>query len=420
MKDILSILARQKQEIKEKLSKRIVERELADRIEKYLDKSPVKVISGARRSGKSVLSLLVLKSKKFGYVNFDEEEITKVKLDELISAVREIHGDIKFLLLDEIQNVSKWELWVNSLQRRGYNLIITGSNAKLLSRELATYLTGRYLEFENFPFSFREYLIWKGFDLKEIEYLKEKQGDLKNILREYIWKGGFPEYVVEELDREYLRTLFNSIIYADVVKRWNVRYPVKLEELARYFISLFAREYTATKLKNLLGFRSTFTVQNYIKYLEESFLIFSLERFSFKVKDFMKAPKKAYCIDTGLINTVSTRSTEDLGRLMENLVAVELKRRGFRENRELFYFRDENYEVDFVIKEGLKVKQLIQTTYASGRDEIERREIKSLLKASRELGCKNLLVITWDYEDEENLEGRRIRFLPLWRWMLNI
>ena len=192
-----------------------------------------------------------------------------------------------------------------------------------------------------------------------------------------------------------------------------------MEELARYLISLFAREYTATKLKNLLGFRSTFTVQNYIKYLEESFLVFSLERFSFKVKEFLKVPRKVYCIDTGLINAISARSTEDIGRLMENLVAVELKKRGFKENRELFYFKDKvRREVDFVLKEDLKVKQLIQVTYASGRDEIERREIKALLEAGKELNCKNLLCITWDYEGEENIKNRKIVFVPLWKWLL--
>ena len=405
-------------EAKEKLSRNLVERELTTKIEKYLGKNLIKVISGVRRSGKSTLALLSLKNKNFGYVNFDEEELTEVKLDHLLSGIKEIYGNVSFLLLDEIQNVKKWELWANSLQRRGYNLIITGSNANLLSKELATHLTGRYIEFKNFPFSFREYLKWKNFNLSEINYLKEKQGELKRILREYISKGGFPEYIVEELEREYLKTLFDAIIYADVVKRWNVRYVAKLEELGRYLISIFGREYTATKLKNLLGFRSTFTVQNYIKYLEEAFLTFSLERFSFKVKEFLKTPKKIYCVDTGLINTISTRVTEDMGRFMENLVATELKRKGLKENKDLFYLNTERYEVDFVIKEGIKITQLIQVTYASSRDEIEKREIKALVKAGEELKCKDLLCITWDYEGEEKIERKKIKFIPLWKWLI--
>ncbi len=415
------ILGRQKEEIKEKLSQKIVERDVKKDLEKILEKDIIKVIAGVRRSGKSTLALLLLKNKNFGYVNFDEKDLTDKNLDDILAGVREIYGKIRYLLLDEIQNVEDWELWVNSLQRRGYNLIITGSNAKLLSKELATHLTGRYLEFENFPFSFREFLRSKNFDMKNLEYLKEKQGEVKNFLRDYLSEGGFPEYLVKELDESYLVTLFNSIIYADIVRRWNIKYPSKLEELVRYLINIFSREYTATKTKNVLNFKSTLTVQNYIKYVEESYLISSLERFSFKQKEFFKMPKKVYCIDFGFIKIASKRVTRDFGRLMENAVFLELRRRGLKENKDLFYFKDsKNREVDFVIKEGLEIKQLIQVTYASDRDEIENREIKSLLKASELLKCKNLLCITWDYENNEKIKRREIKFMPLWKYLLNL
>ena len=417
-KDTLAIISRQREEIKEKLKGKIVEREVSQKIKKYLEKRLIKVISGVRRSGKSYLALLLLKNKNFGYVNFDEKDLLKVKLDDILSSVIEIYGRVKFLLLDEIQNVKGWELWVNSLQRRGYNLIITGSNAKLLSKELATHLTGRYLEFETYPFSFREFLRFKKFGYENI-YSKEVQGEMKKLLREYMKRGGFPEYLVEELDEEYLRTLFNAIIYADVVKRWKIREPVKIWDLARYLLTIFSREYSATKLKNILGFKSTLTVLNYIKYLEEAFLIFTLERFSFKQKEFMKAPKKVYSVDTGLSNALSVKVSEETGLMMENIVFLELKRRGLRENKDIFYFKDyQGREADFVLKEGLKVRQLIQVTYANARDEIERREIKSLLKASELLKCKNLLCITWDYEEEQKIKGREIKFLPLWKWLL--
>ena len=419
-KDTLAIISRQREEIKEKLKGKIVERELSQKIKKYLEKRLIKVISGVRRSGKSYLALLLLKNKNFGYVNFDEKDLLKVKLDDILSSVIEIYGRVKFLLLDEIQNVKGWELWVNSLQRRGYNLIITGSNAKLLSKELATHLTGRYLEFETYPFSFREFLRFKKFGYENI-YSKEVQGEMKKLLREYMKRGGFPEYLVEELDEEYLRTLFNAIIYADVVKRWKIREPVKIWDLGRYLLTIFSREYSATKLKNILGFKSTLTVLNYIKYLEEAFLIFTLERFSFKQKEFMKAPKKVYSVDTGLSNALSVKISEEIGLMMENMVFLELKRRGLRENKDIFYFKDyQGREADFVLKEGLKVRQLIQVTYANARDEIEQREIKSLLKASELLKCKNLLCITWDYEDEQRIKGREIKFLPLWKWLLHV
>ncbi|MEM0243214.1 MAG: ATP-binding protein [Candidatus Aenigmatarchaeota archaeon] len=412
------ILERQKVEVKEILSKEIIPRENIKNIEEYIDKPLIKVITGIRRSGKSLLALLLLKDKNYGYANFDEKELTTIRLDDLLNYLKEVFGDFKFLLLDEIQNVNGWELWVNSLQRRGYNILITGSNAKLLSKELATHLTGRYMEFENFPFSFREFLIFKKFDTNNLLFLKEKQGLVKKLLMEYLEKGGFPEYLVYNLDKNYLETLFQSIIYKDVVKRWNIKYPRKIDDLARYIISNYSSRYTFTKLKNSLDFRSVLTVENYIKYLEEAYLIFSLERFSFKVKEMKKSPKKAYCIDTGMINAISVKFSKDIGRLMENLVFLELKRKGLKENLSIFYGQFNNSEVDFVIKEGLEIKQLIQVTYASNKDEIEKGEIRALIKASEQLNCKDLLIITWDYEDELNFENKTIKCIPLWKWLL--
>jgi hypothetical protein len=421
MNNLTSVIARQREEIKNKLSQRLIERDMEEKIRKNIDKDIVKVITGVRRSGKSTLALLLLRNRTFGYANFDERELIKEKLDDILSAIKEIYGDVTFLLFDEVQNVDGWELWINSLQRRGYNVIVTGSNAKLLSKELATHLTGRYLEFENYPFGLSEFLRYKNFNLEGIIYLKEKQGELKKVLREYLKRGGFPEYLVKKLDESYLETLFDAIIYKDVVKRWNVRYPTKIEDLAHYLISIFGREYTARKLRNLLGFRSTLTIQKYVKYLEESYLLFSLQRFSFKTKEFLKTPRKVYSVDLGLINVVSRRVSEDISRLIENLIFLELKRRGLKENRDLFYWRStQQHEVDFVVKEGINVNKLIQVTYASARDEIEKREIRSLLKASEQLKCKNLLCITWDYEASEEIKEKKIKFIPLWKFLLNL
>ena len=420
-KMIKSVIARQKDELRGILNQRLIERESKRVIKKFMDKDIVKIITGIRRSGKSVLSLLLLKDREFGYVNFDEKLLVEGNPEKVLSAVKEIYGDIKILLLDEIQNLDGWELWVNSLYRRNYNLIITGSNAKLLSRELSTHLTGRYLEFEVSPFSFREYLRWKNFDLENLEYIEEKQGRLKHELREYLLKGGFPELVVKELDENYLRTLFDAIIYKDVVRRWNVRYPRKIEDLSRYLLGNASTLYTFTKLRKILDFRSTLTVENYVSYIEEAYLIFSLERFSFKLKERLKAPRKCYAIDTGLINAITSRFTEESGRVMENLVFIELKRKGLKENRNIFYYRDyRGREVDFVVKEGLKIKQLIQVCYDIEDFTTKERELKALVKAGKELKCKNLKVITWDYEGEEEFKNRKVEFTPLWKWLLGI
>ncbi|RLI91744.1 MAG: hypothetical protein DRO95_03710 [Candidatus Altiarchaeales archaeon] len=333
--------------------------------------------------------------------------------------MKEIYGDVKILLLDEIQNLDGWELWVNSLCRRDYNLIVTGSNARLLSKELATHLTGRYLEFEVFPFSFREYLRWKDFDLENIEYIEEKQGKLKHELRKYLLRGGFPELIVKELDESYLRTLFYAIIYKDVVERWNIRYPRRIEDLSRYLVANAPMLYTFTKLRKILNFRSTLTVENYTAYIKEAYLIFSLEQFSFKLKERLKAPRKCYAIDTGLINAISSKFIDELGRLIENAVFLELRRRGLIENRDIFYYRDSRGgEVDFLVKNGLKVRELIQVCYNLEDFSTRERELKSLVKASKELNCKNLSVITWDYSGEEEFKGKKIRFIPLWKWLL--
>jgi predicted AAA+ superfamily ATPase len=420
MNNLLSIVERQRNEIEEKLKQKIIEREVPESFKRDIEKDIIKIITGVRRSGKSTLALLLLKGKNFGYLNFDEKELIDQRLDELLSSIKEVYGNVSFLLLDEIQNVQGWELWVNSLQRRGYNLIITGSNAKLLSKELATHITGRYIELENFPFNFREFLAFKNFSIEDLKNNKEKEGEVKRILREYLSKGGFPEYIVKELDQSYLQTLFHSIIFSDVVKRWNVRYPSKIEDLARYLISISSNEYSATKLRNLLDFRSTLTVEKYIEYIKEAYLIFTLERFSFKAKEFLKAPKKAYVVDNGLKNAISQKTSEEIGSAIENLVFLELKRKGLKENKSVFYLKLNNdEEVDFLIKEGLEIKQLIQVTYANNKDEIEKREIKALKKASDLLDCKDLLCITWDYEDELKEEGKTIKFIPLWKWLLS-
>jgi predicted AAA+ superfamily ATPase len=415
--DIREILVRQRKELELLKTQRLVERERKVDVSKPI----IKVVTGVRRAGKSTLCYLLLKNRKFAYVNFDDREILDFKSTEIEKGVKEIYGDVETLFLDEIQNYERWELWVNSLYRRGYNIVITGSNAKLLSRELSTHLTGRYIEVEVFPFSFREVLKYLGIDSTHLDVDKEKQGKVMNLLKSYLERGGFPEVWVKDLGRDFLQTLFENIIYKDVVKRWSVRHPSKIEELAIYLITNFSSKYSITKLKNALDFRSKETVKKYIAFLEESYLIFSLNNFSFKVKEVLKIPRKVYVVDTGLINSVSHKFSENLGRLMENLVFLELRKR----YKEIFYFQTkEGYEVDFLIKEGLRVKQLIQVTYANSFDEIDRREWRALLKAYELFKAHKpeLIIITWDYEDEKEIswfnKRAKIKFIPLWKWLL--
>ena len=414
------VIKRQKLEKEQITNSDLVKRDVAGNIGTYLNKDIIKVVTGVRRSGKSIFCFMMLEGANVGYVNFDEKEMADLEnYDEILKYIKEFYGDVEYLFLDEVQNLDNWELWVNSLQRRGYNLLITGSNAKLLSRELATHLTGRHISVELFPFSFREYLDAVKF-LPMDEYTEEEKGMVLNHLKKYMEVGGFPEVVVKGYDHKYLQTLFDSIILKDVVQRHNVRYPDDLYNLARFLISSFSNEISYTKLKNTLKFRSVNTVKNYIGYLEDTYLVFHLDRFSFKQREQINSPKKIYAIDTGMANAHAFRFSENIGNLMENVVAVEFLRRisAASSRIEMYYWKDPQHrEVDFVIKEGADVSLLIQVCYDIDDPKTKERELRSLDRGASELNCSDLLVITWDYENMEEFKGNNIRFVPLWKWL---
>ncbi len=329
-----------------------------------------------------------------------------------------VYGNLKFILLDEIQNLLNWELFVNRLQRQGYNLILTGSNSKLLSKELATHLTGRYTLIHIFPFSFRECLNLENEELTTSE--------VKERLNNYLLYGGYPEPLIKNLDyKDYLSNLFNSIVYKDIVKRYKIRYPQVIENLAFYLLSNIANEYSYNSLRKILKLNSTHTIGKYLSYLEEAFIFFSLNRFSYKINGQLSSNKKIYCIDNGFIYAKAFRDSPDFGRLYENIVANELKRKEIGGKIKFYYWKNiQQEEVDFVVKEGLKVKQLIQVCFDAEELETKNREVRALLKASKELKCKNLLVITGDYEKEEKFEWfdikAKIKFIPLWKWLTSL
>ena len=420
---IKNILLQHKLEKDKFLSREYILREKLNFAKKSLNADLIKIITGSRRAGKSVFSILLLRNKNFAYLNFDDENLLKIKnYDEILKAIFEVYRKVDFILFDEIQNLENWELFVNKLQRRGYNLILTGSNSKLLSKELGTVLTGRYLPIEIFPFSFKEFLKAKKFKVKK-EYLAlpELKGKILNYLDEYLKNGGFPEVVVKDLDpKTYLETLFDAILLKDVVKRYKIRFSQRIYDLATYLISNFCSEFSYTKLRNVLEFRSTNTIKSYLKYLEEVYLVFPLNRFSFKLKEQVKSPRKIYLVDNGFILAKSFQFSQNLGRLMENLVFIEILRRGHKLNRDVFYYKTKNgREVDFLLKEGAKIRQLIQVCYNLDNLGVKERERKSLLRAGDELKCKNLTVITHDYEIEEEIKGKKIKFIPLWKWLIS-
>ena len=420
---IKDIVLQHKIEKEKFLSKDYILREKLVFAKKNLETDLIKIITGPRRTGKSVFSILLLKDRNFAYLNFDDENLLKIKnYDEIIKAIFEVYPKSEFIFFDEIQNLKNWELFVNKLHRRGYNLILTGSNAKLLSKELGTVLTGRYIPIEILPFSFKEFLTAKKFKIKK-EYFEmpENKGRILNYLDEYLKNGGFPEVAVKNLDpNDYLETLFDAILFKDVVKRYRVRFPQKIYDLSSYLVSNFSSEFSFTKLKNILGFRSVVTVQNYLRYLEEAYLVFILNRFSFKVKEQIKTPKKIYLIDNSFISAKSFQFSQNFGKLMENLVFTEFLRREYKANKNLFYYKTRNgKEIDFILKKGMKVEKLVQVCYDANNSETRKRELAALVEASKELNCNNLEIITWEEEKEEKFKNEKIKFIPLWKWLLD-
>ncbi len=413
------ILILQKRELEKRRHERFIERMVDYRTP--LANDLVKVITGPRRAGKSSLGFHMLNSsgEKFGYVNFDDENLIGIKnYDDIINTVASLYDNPRFFLFDEIQNLAKWELFVNRLQRQGYNLIITGSNSNLLSAELSSHLTGRYMLINIFPFSFAEFL--------KAEKTQEQltSSEIKSKLLDYLSSGGYPEPLIKPIDRkDYLSTLFTSIIYKDIISRFNIRMVSAIENLALYLISNTGREFSYNTLSKITGCKSVHTVEKYLQYLEESFIFFKLHRFSPKFPEQISSPKKIYCIDNGFIKANAFRTADDTAMLFENVVAVQLKKHEISGAEKVYYWKHPLLqEVDFVLKKGPEISQLIQVCHNLADIQTKEKEEKSLMKASNEFNCNNLLIINDNYEGEEKLRWfgstRTVRYIPLWKWLL--
>ncbi|MBP8655050.1 MAG: ATP-binding protein [Kiritimatiellae bacterium] len=414
MTAVRDVIETQKRELESRWLERYVERDVhwpAD------TGSLVRVVVGPRRAGKSFLASHLLKTDGGGgYVNFDDERLLDVQdYDDIVNAVDSVYGQPQTLLLDEVQNLPRWELLVNRLQRQGRRLIVTGSNSNLLSRELATHLTGRHVLIPLLPFGYRERL--------RLLPAAPTDSERKTLLAEYSRTGGFPEPLLQPLNRtDYLRTLVNSVLYKDIVKRHRVRAVQGIEDLAHYLFSNVAKEYSFRTLGQVTGRRSAVTVQKYVKFLEEAFLFFSLPRFSFKVREQVATNKKIYATDTGMAVALGFRSGEDSGRLYENLAAIALWRRALAGGLQIYFWKGAaNEEVDFVVRKGLKTDALIQVCQTVDHPKTLERETRALLKAGDELNCANRIVLTEDVEKTAQaawfgLKGE-IRFLPLWKWL---
>jgi len=392
-------------------------------------------VIGLRRVGKTYLLyqtmrelLKSLRLENIFYVNFEDnrmEGINSKDLSRIVELYKKYNPESKtmYLFFDEIQNVAGWEKFVRRLlERRDARIFITGSSSKFLSKEIATSLRGRSLSFKLFPLSFREFLTFKGFEAEE-PFIEDERGMIMRFLEEYLQFGGFPEIVNYDVHLK-LRTLqeyLDMVIYKDLVERYGIEKISVMKALIRLVVKNFSRRVSIRSLYNSLSSGMTLsrnTVYEYFSYLEDVGFVLPIRKFSFSEKESMRSIAKLYVADNGFPTIYGLK---DLEYRMENVVAIELLRRKhyFNPLLDVYYWHDrQQREVDFVVTEGFEVRDLIQVCYDVDDLNTKKREINALLKASRELGCKNLHIITWDYEGVEEVEGRKVEFTPLWKWLL--
>jgi len=380
----------------------------------------IKVIMGVRRSGKSVLARLALAGRDFVYVNFDDERLAWLEagdLQRIEKAAAALWPDVRLWLLDEIQNVKGWELFVNRLHRAGRNLVVTGSNSKLLSRELSTHLTGRYVPIELFPFSFREFLSARGESAPGPDVTTRERGRIEERLREYAALGGFPEMVLSGMSAEYLRELHDKIVSRDIAARYRVKHLRTLKELSLYCFSNPAAPTTFNRIQRTFGFKSVHTAENYLHFLEEAYLVLPARPFAFRFHEQVRQARKVYTIDNGLTVALTTKVSQDRGALLENLVFQELRRRG----SDVFTWTRPEYAVDFLIRDGRRVAQLIQVCAGLEGEDTIAREYRGLHKGARDARCRDLLLLTPDGAAPAERfvpKGPKVRVEALWRWLL--
>lgn len=409
-----TVILNQKKERDELTARPYLTRRNSQDTEILLQNHLIKLITGPRRVGKSTQALLMLRNKNFAYLNFDSQQLLdNWDANLVMRTLDDVYPGYEYLLLDEVQNLPDWDLWVSELYRMGKNMVITGSNAKMLSSEMATVLTGKYIQVEMLPFSLEEFFDWNKLELHVLR--EENKTDASVLIDDYLRNGGYPEVVASrQLTRSYLDTLFDSIVWKDVAKRHNVRNITDLNDLALYLVSNFCNPLSANELTEELGFSSVNTTKKYLDYLHEPYLFFYLPRYNNKLRLMKKAPRKVYVVDNGFVEAKAFSLSDNLGRLLENQVFVELIRRGYNTDKTIFYYRSRNdKEVDFVLRNGPHITQLVQVCYDLGSPKTEKREVDALLECAGELNCDNLLIVTNAEQRTIEKNGYRIDVVPI-------
>lgn len=421
-KSIIQVLAEQKEYVEGYEPDKWVERCEEQFFE--FDSSLAQVVIGVRRSGKSTLCHKVLLEHhvKYGYVNFDDDRLANLKVEDLntvLSCIYQIYGiDIKYIFLDEIQDVDGWHLFVNRLLRANQHVVVTGSNAKLLSSELATHLTGRYNEIHLFPFSFREYCEYHHINTNGVT--TKGEAEMKRAFMEYIMDGGFPEMQNIRNKRGYVQSLLEAIVTKDIQQRFKIRNVDVLRKISNHLINNVCQEVNYGNIAELLGTTDQ-TVKKYVDYLRQAFLIQLLCKHSFKSKERIRNTK-AYIVDPGLQNNrENSFAADNVGWRLENVVYIELLRRCTNDFLDIYYYKasPRSKEVDFVVCNQDKTVELIQVAYDIENEKTYNRETSSLVKASTSLRCENLTLIAFTKTRVVEIEGKRIKILHAIDWLLN-
>ena len=402
------------QEIFEKIDN-LIERDIL--LEKFLKSNEIVIITGIRRCGKSSLLKIISKKlkDKFVYINFDDIRFTDFKwenfedIEEIVSEIYGVKTNITYLL-DEIQNVPSWERWTNNLYSRKIKVFITGSNSSLLSSEISTFLTGRKRILKLFPFSFKEFLSFKGIKIN-FETTNERR-EVFNLFNDYFEKGGFP-LIVKNDDISLSKQYFEDIINRDIVKRYNVRKIKELNDLFLYLFSNVSQIYSYSTLKQVSGIKSQSNIKNYIEYLKNVFIASTINKFDYSVKKQKVSSSKFYTLDNSFLKTVAFNFSENKGSRLENLVFIELTRRGSD-----VYYHLGRKECDFVIKEGLKITKVIQVSTSLDNIQTRKREIEGVLDAMKSYNLKEGLILTYNQEEKIKENGKTIIVKPVWKWLL--
>lgn len=377
------------------------------------------IVSGLRRAGKSTLLAQMahkLGQEIFYYLNFEDDRFISFRSDDfndLYQVLVEVFGHRTVFIIDEIQNIPGWEHFVRRFMDLGFKFYITGSNASLLSRELGTRLTGRYVPIELFPFSFKEFLDFRGNSIPNLGQMTTVDtARLRRALDDYLHQGGIPD-ALKYPELPLLRTLYDDVLYRDIATRHRIEAVTVLKELAFTLMSNPASPVSFNKLKGRFRLGSVNTIKNYIGYMENSWLIFTVNLYDYSVKRQQIAPKKIYCIDTGLVNTIGFQFSPNTGKLMENLVFLVLRQ---QTNEVYYYTSPEGYEVDFYLPER---RQLLQVTQHMANQNTREREVRALEAAVRYLDVEHALILTEANENTIDIAGIPVEIRSISEWLLD-